>query len=121
MAIILRATKGSPLTSAEIDANFNELLTVTGSDNSIIQSLTNKTIKNSKVGGGIVFDGYLETGGYTSVDPTLTTLGSGNFSSSSSTKLSISAVNSSLICSLTDAIVWKPLETPKNPRAVISY
>jgi hypothetical protein len=96
--ITLRGSLARPLTSAEVDANFSnikaELDPISGGINSVSQTLNNKTIRDSRIGGGILFDGYLETGGYSSADETVTTLGGANFSSSSSTKLSISAVNS---------------------------
>ena len=78
--VILRATKGVPLTSTEVDNNFSylntELATVSGSTNSVTQILSNKTLLEPK------FKGTLTTGGYINSDGN-PDIGSGNFDGTS--------------------------------------
>ena len=87
--ITLRATNGGPLSSTQVDNNFSnikaELDPISGSTNSVVQTLTNKVIKDTRIGGGIIFDGTLQTGGYAGTDNSA--VGAAYFSGSS--KLSI--------------------------------
>ena len=103
-SITLRGSLTRPLTSTELDNNFSnikaELDPISGSTNSVTQTLSNKTISlstitDTKISG--TFQGYLQTGGF--IDPeSVGGLSSGYFNgSATSSYLSMSSSSMALI------------------------